>query len=63
MNYVNLLHAAPADLKKRFLELEKMKKKLINNNWSIRFNTICMKENIMPNYSDVKYVINYLWRK
>ena len=54
MNYVDLLHAAPADLKKMFRDLEKIKKKLINNNWSIRFNTICMKENIMPNYSYLK---------
>ena len=54
MNYVDLLHAAPADLKKMFRDLEKIKKKLINNNWSIRFNTICMKENIMPNYSYFK---------
>ena len=51
MSYVELLYAAPNDLKKMFRDLEKIKKKLINNIWSVRFNSICIKENIMPNYS------------
>ena len=72
MSYVELLYAAPNDLKKMFRDLEKIKKKLINNIWSVRFNSICIKENIMPNYSyfklhdqaatNLESTINFRWQ-
>ena len=54
--YGNLLHQAPADLRKLFRKLESLERKLIILNWSTTFNGICIKENLLPTY--VKYIYN-----
>ena len=55
MKYVDLLETLPDELKKLFRQYEVVRKKLINIKWSLEFNSICLKENILPNYSRIKH--------
>ena len=50
MTFVELLHTVPRDLRALFRKLENIEKKLIATKWSITFNNVCIKENIMPDY-------------
>ena len=51
MSCAEVLYTVPEELRRHFREYERIGKKLINLNWSIEFNSICKKENILPNYS------------
>ena len=53
MNYLELLHSIPTELKRKFRKCENLKIKLINNLWSTTFNETCIKENLLPNYTKV----------
>ena len=53
--YGNLLHQAPADLRKLFRKLESLERKLIILNWSTTFNGICIKENLLPTYVKLRH--------
>lgn len=48
--YTNALQLAPAELKKLFRNYEDTLKKIVNTKWSITFNDVCVKENIVPEY-------------
>ena len=54
--YGDLLHQSPLALRKVFRKLEALKKKIIKINWSIAFNSICLQENILPNYVIYIYI-------
>lgn len=54
MNYVGLINNTPNEVKQLFRKVEVLNKKLINNNWSVVFNKTCLKENLLPKYSDFK---------
>ena len=56
MNYLELLHSLPNELKSEVRKLENAKTKIVNNLWSRTFNEICLKENMMPNYTNLKYI-------
>ena len=56
MNYMELLHLIPTELKTKFRKCENLKIKLINNLWSTTFNEMCIKENLMPKYTRVYYI-------
>ena len=55
MNFVELLFEIPDDLRKLYRKLESTCKKLINVKWSIAFNNVCVKENILPNYTRIRH--------
>ena len=55
MSYAEVLYTVPEELRRHFREYERIVKKLINLNWSIEFNSICKKENILPNYSRLRH--------
>ena len=55
MTYGQVLHTVPADLRTLFRKYEETSKKLINITWSIEFNSICLKENILPNYTRIRH--------
>ena len=55
MSYVQLLYTVPEELRKLYRTYESLEKKLINNKWSLEFNSICIKENILPNYSRIRH--------
>ena len=52
MAYATLLHSLPAELRTIFRQYENINKKFLNTKWSIEFNSICLIENILPNYSN-----------
>ena len=55
MSYSQLLYAVPEELRKLIRKYENINKKLINLKWSIEFNSTCIKENILPNYSRIRH--------
>ena len=55
MSYAQLLHCIPEGLRRLYRQYENVSKKLINTKWSIEFNSICLKENLQPNYSRIKH--------
>ena len=55
MSCAEVLYTVAEELRRHFREYERIRKKLINLNWSIEFNSICKKENILPNYSRLRH--------
>ena len=53
MSYAEVLYTVPEELRRLFREYERIAKKLINLKWSNEFNSLCKKENILPNYSSL----------
>ena len=51
-NYGELLYSIPTELINILINFERILKKLIMRNWSIKFNKTCLKENILPNFSN-----------
>ena len=55
MTYAQLLHRIPEGLRTLFRKYEKTSKKASNNKWSAEYNSVCLKENILPNYTYLKH--------
>ena len=55
MAYVNLLNQLPQNGKCLFRKLESSNHKLIKLKWSKTFNEVCLKEDILPNYTRMRY--------
>ena len=55
MAYARLLNTIPTELKNCYRKYESTSKKVINNNWSIEFNSICLQENILPNFTRIRH--------
>ena len=55
MSYAEKLQIIPEELRRVFRKYENIRKKLINIKWSSEFNSICLKENIMPNFSRIRH--------
>ena len=51
MNLGNYLFQLPSIQKNKYRTYEKVSKKLINSTWSLEFNKICLRENLMPTYA------------
>ena len=51
-NFGELLFALPDELKNLYRNLERVSRKLIMSNWSLKFNRTCLLEDILPKYSD-----------
>ena len=52
MDYINLLHQVPNQVKNLYRKLENHHQKCIKNKWSWTFNTVCLKENLMPTFTN-----------
>ena len=60
MDYGRLLHQLPEELRTLMRKYEALRKKLINNEWSTKFNEICLQEDVLPNFTRVyTYTIIY----
>ena len=55
MSYATLLHTIPEELRHLYREYERTHKKMTHAHWSIEFNSICIKENMLPNYSRIRH--------
>ena len=54
-NYGVLISEIPTNLKNKFRKYERCMKKINTTIWSIEFNSTCINEGILPNYSKFKY--------
>ena len=54
-NFGEVLYNLPFDLKTKFRKLESNTKKHIMSKWSIVFNETCLKENLLPIYSNFRH--------
>ena len=50
-NYVNLISQLENIQKLKYRKLENISKKLIRKKWSVVFNTTCLYNNMLPNYT------------
>lgn len=55
MSFIELIFNVPQSLRALFRKLENIEKKLISTNWSITFNKVCLKENILPTYTTIRH--------
>ena len=60
MNYLELLHQLPQNLKIKVRQYENLCQKKIRNKWSLIFNDVCLMENIMPIYTKVFVFVVYI---
>ena len=55
-----LIYSLPAEQKKEVRELEKVSLKLAKSECSLLFNSVCLSENILPNYTNI-YIYIYIY--
>ena len=55
MAYAQLLHQIPEQLRRLYRNYESLRKKIIQNNWSMKFNEICLQEGILPNFTRIRH--------
>ena len=60
MEYGKLLNSLPDTLKSKYRNYESLIKKYINAEWSKLFNSVCLKENLWPSYTNFKYICLFL---
>ena len=53
MTYAHELSKHPTGIKVQIRKLETIKYKLLRCKWSTIFNKICLKENLMPDYTKI----------
>ena len=53
-SFGNLISTLPQEDKACCRKLENLRKKLINNEYAVVFNEICLRENLLPRYTDVR---------
>ena len=49
----HLLHQVPENTRKLFRKYESLSKKSIKKKWSNTFNSVCLKENSLPVYTNI----------
>jgi len=49
----SLIHPLPPEQKKAIRDLEKVSMKLCKSECSVLFNSLCVKEKLLPNYSNI----------
>ena len=47
----DLIQKVDANIKRKFRLLERTKSNIIKKEWSIKYNEICIKENLLPKYT------------
>ena len=56
----SLIHSLPSEIKKEVRDLEKVSFRRCKSDCSVIFNTVCVKENLLPNYSNI-YIYIYIY--
>ena len=56
MTYAHELSKHPTGIKVQIRKLETIKYKLLRCKWSTIFNKICLKENLMPDYTRMRFI-------
>ena len=54
MNFGALLHQLPEEQRRTVRKIENISKKLINCNFAVVFNDICIKENLLPTFTNIR---------
>ena len=49
--FADLIQKVDANIKRKFRLLERTKSNIIKKEWSIKYNEICIKENLLPKYT------------
>ena len=55
-NLGSLIHPLPPELRKQVRDLEKVSIRQCKSDCSLLFNSVCVKENLLPNYSNINYL-------
>ena len=50
----DLIQKVDANIKRKFRLLERTKSNIIKKEWSIKYNEICIKENLLPKYTKLR---------
>ena len=58
----SLIHQLPEERRREVRDFEKVSRKIAKTRCSLLFNSTCLKENILPNYSDI-YIYDGLSRR
>ena len=53
----NLIHELGEGERKSFRKIERLNKKLINNEYAVIYNKFCINENLLPRYTNFKIYI------
>ena len=61
MAYARLLHQIPEQLRRLYRNFEALRKKQIQNEWSMKFNEICLQEGILPNFTRIYIYTIYIY--
>ena len=51
MKFAVIIQKVNLNIKRKFRLLEKTKIKIIKKEWSIKYNEICIKEDLLPSYT------------
>ena len=54
MNIGQLLYQCDNDTKNLFRKIERTRKKIVETEWSIKFNNICINEQLWPTYTNLR---------
>ena len=55
MTFINSIINLSEPFNRIYRNIEKKQNKVIRNSWSIKFNKTCIKEETLPNYTNVKF--------
>ena len=55
-NYGSLINQMDDKIKRMIRDYERISKSVINKKWSITYKKMCLKENLMPKYTDILFV-------
>ena len=55
MSYVDKLRILPYNVRNILRRLEGTQRKIVKCKWSLVFNNTCLSENILPNYTNIRY--------
>ena len=53
MQYLDLLHRTPTELKSKLRELQGLYQRIIRYKWAIAFNEVCINKQIMPKFTNI----------
>ena len=59
-NLGSLIHPLPRELRKEVRDLEKVSFRRCKSECSLLFNSVCVKENLLPNFTNI-YIYQYIY--
>ena len=55
MTFINIIYKLPDHIKTLYRNIERNQNKITKNIWSIKFNEICLTEEILQNYTKIRF--------